>query len=155
MSRWLEWIRQEHLPSDSGRAPSLSKREREERDELVIATVREWCERDLLRRARLEEDYGGAIWLGYHGASADAVARALGARPARRSGNGAVKGSWSGYMPVALRTAPLLRELAKRELLLTNEVDYRAYYLPLDMPWYYAREQGRELLARASVAAGE
>lgn len=45
--------------------------------------------------------------------SADRVAWKLGVEPARRLGNGAVKGSWSGYMSPALRVVPILRAMAK------------------------------------------
>jgi hypothetical protein len=154
VSRWLDWIRAEHLPSARGGAPRLTKAEREERDELVVGAVREWCEAELLRRARLEHEGKGEVrysWFSYHGASAASVAWHLGAAPAQRLGNGAVAGSWSGSMPTALRLAPVLRSLAKRGLLAVVDHDYRAYYTPLDMPWYRAREQGRELLRQAEV----
>lgn len=46
------------------------------------------------------------------GATANAVAHRLGLKGANRHGNGAVKGSWSGYMSPALRIAPRLQKLA-------------------------------------------
>lgn len=71
------------------------------------------------QRAR---DHG--FW--YHAetwATANAVAHVLGVEGARRAGNGAVKGSWSGYMSGALRTAPRLQSLARRGLILKGRDD--------------------------------
>lgn len=50
-------------------------------------------------------------------ATAQAVARRLGVEPARRLGNGAVQGSWSGYMAPALRISPRLLALQRQGLL--------------------------------------
>lgn len=49
--------------------------------------------------------------------TANALAGRLGVAGARRLGNGAVKGSWSGYMSPALRLAPRLASLHRRGLL--------------------------------------
>jgi len=59
------------------------------------------------------------------GATAQSVAWRLEVGPARRLGNGAVKGTWSGIMAPALRVAPRLRALTKRGLLREHWGDRR------------------------------
>lgn len=54
------------------------------------------------------------------GLRAIAIARHLGVVGARRAGNGAVKGSWSGRMSSALRVAPVLRGLVNDGLVRTH-----------------------------------
>jgi hypothetical protein len=58
--------------------------------------------------------------------TAQVIAHRLGVRPARRSGRGAVAGSWSGYMAPALRIAPRLRSLARAGRI-TSMYDHREY----------------------------
>lgn len=85
------------------------------RDDEVLAAVDHLVEND--RRHR-------------YGASANAIAGKLGVQGARRLGNGAMKGSWSGTMSASLRISPRLRALVKRGLLDThyNNEDYRNEY---------------------------
>lgn len=62
----------------------------------------------------VEENRKSPSMLQFRGATANGVARFLRVRGARRAGNGAVKGSWSGTMSPATRIAPRLRSLAER-----------------------------------------
>jgi hypothetical protein len=48
------------------------------------------------------------------------IARALGVLPARRLGNGATHGSWSGLMSPGSRLAPRLRSMVRRGLLVDS-----------------------------------
>lgn len=52
-----------------------------------------------------------------YGVTTNRLAQRLGVDGARRLGNGAVKGSWSGRMSGSLRLAPRLRSMAQRGLL--------------------------------------
>jgi len=69
----------------------------------------------------------GITWASPRPATAQDVARHAGLVGARRLGNGAVKGSWSGRMSPALRIAPTLRRLTKAGLIQTtyDSADYR------------------------------
>lgn len=69
----------------------------------------------------------GRFWVPRKATAAD-VAYRLGIEPARRLGNGAVKGSWSGYMSPALRAAPRLRSLARQGRLVSWHENHRAVY---------------------------
>jgi hypothetical protein len=75
-------------------------------------------------------------------ATAADVAHFLRIEPARRLGNGAVGGSWSGRMSPALRAGPRLRRLALRGLLERryDTEGYRYVYDIPEEPWY-ARER--------------
>lgn len=66
----------------------------------------------------------------HNGATANIIARALGIVPARRLGNGAVRGSWSGSMAPGLRLSPRLSAMARRGLLteLWDHENYRYLY---------------------------
>lgn len=72
----------------------------------------------------------------YHGIRAQSVAWHCGIHGARRHGRGAVKGSWSGFMPAALRCAPTLAALAREGKLDRYTHDYIAYYVPPGFRWH-------------------
>lgn len=71
------------------------------------------------------------------GVSAQRIAWRLGVVPARRLGNGAVKGSWSGTMAPALRLTPRLTSLHRRGRV-RRTIDTRTR----DRWRYYVREEG-------------
>jgi hypothetical protein len=127
----------EHLPSDRKR--KITAEEKAEREALCLeavkaineATAKRYLEKDLKR------------WY-MKNASASDVAGYIGVKPAARLGSGAVKGSWSGSMPVANRVAPMLRSMAKRGILKSEhggDDDYRyRFHLPgEDVHTIYAR----------------
>lgn len=72
----------------------------------------------------------------YRGVSASKVAWWLSLEGARRHGNGAVKGSWSGHMSEALRVAPILRSLAANGELEADDDGRRAVYTPAGTHWW-------------------
>lgn len=82
-------------------------------EDAIVATVRELQERPF-------------------GATANTVARRLGVQSARRHGNGAVKGSWSGQMSAGLRLSPRLRAMVRRGLLREWQGDGRYEYTTPD-----------------------
>jgi hypothetical protein len=63
-------------------------------------------------------------------ATANEIARRAGVQAARRLGNGAMKGSWSGTMSPSLRISPRLRAMARRGLLVEHydHENYRKVY---------------------------
>lgn len=147
-SVWLEWVQSEHLPSARGGAPKLSERERELRDDIVCEAVALYHQAQLRRRWEWLQDGSGTAYMAfrdYYGASASDVAAMLRVAPARRLGHGAVKGSWSGSMPAALRVQGILRSLASRGRLESSTSDYRLYYTPAGRPWWRARDEAEEL----------
>lgn len=87
---------------------------------------------EIVRQIAAEQ--GEPRWITHPGPTADWIAGLLGVRRARRLGNGATKGSWSGYMAPGLRLNPRLQKL-KREGLLGS--------LPGDrsrLHWFVTRE---------------
>lgn len=78
--------------------------------------------------------------------TAQTVAYAARVEPARRLGNGAVKGSWSGMMSPALRITPTLRAMHRAglvALVMNDDGRFR---------WHYGlTEAGREM-ARSQVS---
>lgn len=78
------------------------------------------------------------------GVTANMVAGELGIGGANRSGNGAVKGSWSGHMSGSLRAAPRLGSLKKRGLIGT-------FYDERSRNRYYLTRRGRALLEGGKV----
>lgn len=84
-------------------------------DDAVIDAVREIVAENEAKMERAREI--GRPYYRWPGATANNVAYQLRIQPARRLGNGAVKGSWSGTMSAATRIAPRLRSLARRGLL--------------------------------------
>lgn len=103
----------------------------DERKERAWAAVLYLHDQELERRA----DYDPHL-LWYHGIRAQSVAYLLGVGQARRNGNGAVKGSWSGYMPAALRVAPALKALAAAGALDRVDRDYTWHYVPAGFSWH-------------------
>lgn len=72
----------------------------------------------------------------YRGVSASEVAWWVGIDGVRRHGNGAVKGSWSGFMSESLRAAPVLRSLAAKGELEAADDGRRARYTPAGTHWW-------------------
>lgn len=109
----------------SHRSPRLTKAEREERRAKALEAVA------AIVAANVASE---SIYLKYRGASANDVAHWMGLKGARRLGNGAVKGSWTGFMSPALRIAPTLEALARAgELEQGREFGgHRAEYWPKD-----------------------
>lgn len=97
-------------------------------DDEVIAAVR-----DLIKQKHEDMARSAAAGHGYYvdaRPAANAIARRLGVRGARRAGNGAVKGSWSGTMSGALRISPRLQSLARQAKLVQgyDPENYRHIY---------------------------
>lgn len=102
-----------------------------ERKKRALAAVEELHAEQLDDR----KDYDPLL-VHYRGIRAQSVAYRLRIEQARRHGNGAVKGSWSGYMPAALRCAKTLEALARDGKLTRHVHDYVAYYVPAEWSRY-------------------
>lgn len=101
--------------------PPADRMERVLTDDEIVAAVAAVCESERKR---------GTVAVS---ASASQVAWQLGIRHsdgARRHGNGAVKGSYSGHMSASLRVAPSLRRLERQGRLEGEPTGYRWVYWP-------------------------
>jgi hypothetical protein len=114
-----------HTPDDWAKLSVAQKRA------AVVEAVRSLHETELHRR-QVDPGYDPHL-LWYHGITASQIASKLGIQGARRAGRGAVKGSWSGTMPAALRIVKLLDGMAKLGLVEQkyDRENYRNVYYPV------------------------